>query len=213
MKKLMIAMLALSAVATTSKAQLVSTQNSTNNGRANDQSSVNFTVVVPNVLTMTPNTASSSVTLTEAQTMLGSGNNIALPSNTWTIWSNREYFVYYQVNTNDNWHLNYSNTTGATDDHDENTGMPIGVMQMRVSANNTGGSIQNHYDNFHSLTHAFFADHNSQHQSSISAGTELIDEAVAGNRTFQTDYQIESPGYHYVGGTYSATVYIWAIQE
>lgn len=220
MKKLLVAMLVLTAVATNSNAQLVSTQNSTNSGRASDQTNINITVVVPNVLTITPHSASSSVTLNQAQTKLGPGNYIALPSNTWTIWSNREYFVYYQVVTTDNIHLNFTNTTGATDDLDENSSMPIYMLQMRVSNNNTSGTIENGYDSYQGLVIAEPAHgngHGNGHDhgggNSIVAGTELIDEAQPGNFSFQTDYQIQSPGYYYVGGTYAATVYIWAVQE
>ena len=212
MKKVILASIALAAFATTANAQLTGNQinNSTNSGRASDQSSVSLTVVVPNVLTLSPDANSSSITLTQAQTQAGAGNYYVLPTtNTWTVWSNREYFVYYQAPAN----FTYSNTTGATDDGDENTTWPIGNMKMEITANNTGGSILNGYGAWTSLTHAAVVANNGEGTNSIAPGTELIDEGMPGNLSFTTNYEIQSPGYSVVGGTYTATVYIWAIQE
>ena len=213
MKKLILASIALVAFATAANAQLTGAQivNSTNNGRATDQSSVSLTVVVPNVLTISPDANSSSITLTQAQTQAGSGNYYTLPTaNTWTVWSNREYFVYYQAPAT----FTYSNTTGATDDADENQTWAIGNMKMQITSNNTGGAITNGYGAFTSLVHATVNSGNSMStNASLTPGTELIDEGQAGNLSFTTNYEIQSPGYSIVGGTYTATVYIWAIQE
>ena len=212
MKKLILASIALVAFATAANAQLTGAQivNSTNNGRATDQSSVGLTVVVPNVLTISPDANSSSITLTQAQTQAGSGNYYTLPTaNTWTVWSNREYFVYYQAPVN----FTYSNTTGATDDADENQTYSINNMKMMITSNNTGGVITNGYGAWTPLVHATIPSVPAGSTGSIVAGTELIDEGQAGNLSFTTNYEIQSPGYSIVGGTYTATVYIWAIQE
>jgi hypothetical protein len=242
MKKLVIAALAMGAFAT-ANAQLLNNQvkQVNYNGRASDQSTMCLTVTIPNILVLSPNTSSASITLDSGQTFNvgGSWDLNGSPVN-WTVRSNREWFLYYQTNANTvnigsnyhpNWvtYMNYSPLTGdnvlgtAYDDGDENTNIPIGQITMRITNNHTNGNITNGYGNVggQSLVHASGVDHNSEGQSSLAAGTELLDEAGPTpsapqywNSSFSTTFTFHNNGsYPYAGGVYSATIYLWAIQE
>lgn len=104
--------------------------------------------------------------------------------------SNKNFNVTVKANTANFSVTNGANTTTST--------MPASVLEVKVSANSTGGAIAGSYANFTDL--------------STTASNIITNGTYGGNQTFSVMYNA-APGFAYPAGTYTMDVVYTATQQ
>ena len=104
--------------------------------------------------------------------------------------SNKNFNVAVKANAANFTVTNNGNTTTST--------MPASVLEVKVSANGTGGSIASAYNNFTDLT--------------TSPANIITNGTSGGNQTFSVMYKA-APGFAYPAGTYNMDVVYTATQQ
>lgn len=116
-------------------------------------------------------------------------NGITSGTQDFLVQSNKQFKVTVKASSS-----RFSYTGSSTDPH-----MPISLLKIAVTANNTGGTIPNKFDN--------------QFSKIKTSNQTIIKNGVAGgNQTFSVQYQAD-PGYSYPEGIYTATIVYTATQS
>jgi len=200
MKKLIMAAAALLAC-TASYAQPVS---STIGGSIKDVENLNIVISVPDVIDLTPEGPVSVNSTISSADLIGGTHNLNIGSINWHVWSNREWYCYYKVNSGLN--MQYHTLANDVNDGDENTTWAANNIQMQVTE---GSHTGNHdFGNGYLTSHWFYS------PISTFSLQQIVDEASPGvDRQFTTSFRVNSPGAGIVGGVYTTTMTFTAVQE
>lgn len=164
---------------------------------ANAQSSANASQTV--VLNLTD---AIELSFTSTGTTTGSAVNLAF--NTVSDYANGVQSTAQQLRVRSNKNFNVAVKSNATNfSYTGSTSpapvMPVAsVLDVKVSANATGGSIANGFSSYKSLT--------TSNQNIITSG------AAGGNNLFSVQYEAQ-PGFAYPAGTYTVDVVYTATQQ
>ncbi len=186
MKKIIIFSALLLTIATFAHAQVNS-----NNASSTAQQTVQLQLSNALEITFTGNNSATGSTVTLPFTTVDHfANGVESSAQQLKVRTNKNFNVTVKANAATFSVTNGSNTTTST--------MPVSVLDVKVSANNTGGSIAGNYNNYTDL--------------STTAANIITNGSYGGNQTFSVMYKA-TPGFAYPAGTYSIDVVYTATQQ
>ena len=132
------------------------------------------------------------------------GNTVALPFTTANDYANGVQSAAQQLKVRSNKNFNVTVKANAATFSVTNNGntatsnMPASVLEVKVTANGTGGAVAGNFNNFTGL--------------STAAANLITNGTYGGNQTFSVMYHA-APGFAYPAGTYNMDVVYTATQQ
>ena len=183
MKKIIIIAAAFIGLASAAKAQT--------NASGSAQQTVQLALSNALEITFTSNSSATGATVSLPFTTANDyANGVESSAQQLKVRSNKNFNVSVKANAATFTVTNSGNTTTST--------MPASVLDVKVSANGTGGAIAGTYANYTDL--------------STTATNMITNGTYGGNQTFSVMYKAQ-PGFAYAAGTYNMDVVYTATQQ
>lgn len=183
MKKIIVFSAILISIATFANAQ--------NNASSTAQQTVQLQLSNALEITFTGNNSATGSTVTMPFTSANDyANGVESQAQQLRVRSNKNFNVAVKTLTNNFSVTNNGNTTSSS--------MPASVLDVKVSANGTGGNIAGSFSNYTDL--------------SASSKNLITNGSYGANQTFSVQYKAQ-PGFDYPAGTYAIDVVYTATQQ